>query len=63
MHRHLHDQQVGALLGGGLDLLRRAVVQDARPPWGRMRDFVYFYDFYVVSAALLTVLVIYLIAS
>ena len=41
----------------------KVAVQDARPPWGRMRDFVYFYDFYVVSAALLTVLVIYLIAS
>ena len=29
----------------------------------RVRDFVYFYDFYVVSAALLAVLLVYLIAS
>lgn len=40
----------------------------ARPParrsWaGRAREFFYFYDFYVVSAALLAVLVVYLIAS
>ena len=41
----------------------KVVAQDARPRWGQMRDFVYFYDFYVVSAALLAVLVIYLIAS
>lgn len=29
----------------------------------RVRDFIYFYDFYVVSAALLAVLLVYLIAS
>ncbi|MBI2104738.1 MAG: helix-turn-helix domain-containing protein [Candidatus Omnitrophica bacterium] len=29
----------------------------------RMRDFLYFYDFYLVSAAFLAVLVIYLIAA
>ncbi|MBI4340848.1 MAG: helix-turn-helix domain-containing protein [Candidatus Omnitrophica bacterium] len=33
-------------------------------PWaGRAREFVYFYDFYVVSALLLAVLVVYLIAA
>ena len=33
-------------------------------PWiQRVRDFLYFYDFYVVSAALLAVLMVYLIAS
>ena len=32
--------------------------------WPRqLRDFLYFYDFYIVSATLLAVLVIYLIAS
>lgn len=36
----------------------------ARPSWaGRTREFLYFYDFYVVSAALLALLVVYLIAS
>ena len=35
-----------------------------RDPWVQQaRDFLYFYDFYVVSAALLAVLVVYLIAS
>ena len=32
-------------------------------PWGFLREFVYFYDFYVVSALLLAVLVVYLIAA
>ena len=33
-------------------------------PWlQRLHDFVYFYDFYIVSAALLAVLLIYLVAS
>ena len=31
--------------------------------WNHARDFVYFYDFYLVSAACLAVLVIYLMAS
>ena len=30
---------------------------------GRAREFLYFYDFYVVSAALLALLVVYLLAS
>ena len=35
-----------------------------RTSWtGHVRDFVYFYDFYVMSATLLAVLVVYLIAS
>lgn len=35
-----------------------------KDPWfQQVRDFLYFYDFYVVSAALLAVLAIYLIAS
>ena len=42
----------------------------ARPPtprtnawWRHTREFLYFYDFYVVSAVLLAVLMVYLIAS
>ena len=31
--------------------------------WGKAREFVYFYDFYLVSAAFLAVLVVYLVAS
>ena len=31
--------------------------------WQQARDFVYFYDFYLVSATCLAVLVVYLIAS
>lgn len=31
--------------------------------WEQARDFAYFHDFYVISAVLLAVLVIYLIAS
>ena len=30
---------------------------------GQLRDFLYFYDFYIVSATLLAVLVVYLVAS
>ena len=30
---------------------------------GQTRDFLYFYDFYVISAGLLAVLVVYLIAA
>lgn len=33
-------------------------------PWiGTMRDFLYFYDFYLVSATCLAILIVYLIAS
>lgn len=32
-------------------------------PWQHVRDFIYFYDFYLVSATCLAVLVVYLIAS
>ena len=36
----------------------------SRNPWFlQVKDFLYFYDFYIVSAALLAVLVVYLIAS
>jgi excisionase family DNA binding protein len=36
----------------------------AKPSWaGRAREFLYFYDFYVVSAALLLGLAVYLLAS
>ncbi|OGX28799.1 MAG: hypothetical protein A3B78_00530 [Omnitrophica WOR_2 bacterium RIFCSPHIGHO2_02_FULL_67_20] len=31
--------------------------------WGKAREFVYFYDFYLVSATFLALLVVYLIAS
>lgn len=31
--------------------------------WQRARDFAYFHDFYIVSAVLLAVLVLYLLAS
>lgn len=31
--------------------------------WGQAREFLYFYDFYLVSAAFLALLVVYLIAS
>ena len=31
--------------------------------WGRAREFLYFYDFYLVSASCLALLVAYLIAS
>lgn len=35
-----------------------------RPAWqARLHDFVYFYDLYLVSGAMLAVLVIYLVAS
>ncbi len=36
-----------------------------RPPasrWSQVKEFVYFHDFYIVSATLLAVLVVYLIA-
>ena len=39
-------------------------VEQAKSSWAQQaRDFVYFYDFYLVSASLLALLVIYLIAS
>ncbi len=34
-----------------------------RPWWRRLRDALYFYDFYILSSALLVCLVLYLIAS
>ena len=35
-----------------------------RDPWlSRLQDFIYFYDFYLVSAACLAVLVVYLMVS
>lgn len=57
--------QVEALKGklrfrphGGSSVIRR------REPWlARFRDFIYFYDFYLVSAACLAVLVVYLFVS
>ena len=41
-------------------------VKTGRPSssaWSRMRDLVYFYDFYVVSATCLAALIIYLLVS
>ena len=39
-------------------------VRSANNSWtSQLHDFMYFYDFYIVSAILLTVLVVYLIAS
>jgi excisionase family DNA binding protein len=36
----------------------------AQDPWyAQVRDFVYFYDFYILSATFLAALVVYLIAS
>ena len=36
----------------------------ARPTWiQQLADFVYFYDFYIISATLLAVLIVYLIAT
>lgn len=31
--------------------------------WNQLRDFIYFYDFYLMAAGLLAVLIIYLIAA
>ena len=42
---------------------RRPVTKPADPWLRRVRDFVYFYDFYLVSATCLAILIIYLIAS
>ena len=42
----------------------KATAANVREPWPQhLMDVLYFYDFYVVSAALLAVLVVYLIAS
>ena len=41
----------------------KTIAQRAAGWRGELRDFVYFYDFYLVSAACLAVLIIYLIAS
>ena len=40
-----------------------AAVQSRSPWFNQLRDFWYFFDFYIVSASLLAVLLIYLIAS
>ena len=41
-----------------------SAVTRRRDPWlTRFRDFVYFYDFYLMSAACLAVLVVYLVVS
>lgn len=34
-----------------------------QPWWSRAREFLYFYDFYLVSATCFAVLIVYLIAS
>jgi excisionase family DNA binding protein len=52
-------------LKGTLRFRRRSLTQ-TRPgeSWvTRLRDLVYFYDFYVVSASLLAALVVYLVVS
>ena len=36
---------------------------DRHPQLNQFRDFLYFYDFYIVSAILLTVVVLYLVAA
>lgn len=43
---------------------RQSAAANVHEPWPhQMMDFLYFYDFYVVSAGLLAVLVVYLIAT
>ena len=42
----------------------RASAAVRKDPWAnQVRDFLYYYDFYIVSATLLAVLVVYLMAS
>ena len=41
----------------------RAAAAPRESWWRQVREFLYFYDFYVVSATLLAFLVVYLIAS
>ena len=41
-----------------------AVATPSRPGWReRLRDFVYFYDFYILSGVLLVGVIVYLLAS
>jgi len=41
----------------------KAIIPGAEPDTHSVREFFYFYDFYVISAALFAVLMIYLIAA
>ncbi len=53
-------------LKGAVQLPRRVDRPTGAPPstwYTSMREFVYFYDFYLVSAACLAVLVVYLITA
>lgn len=51
-------------LKGAIRVPPAAAGKGSRNGWlPHVRDFFYFYDFYLVSAALLAVLVIYLVAS
>ena len=56
--------QVEALKGRVARRPVQAVAARSRPTWAdRCREFVYFYDFYLVSAVLLAGLVLYLISA
>ena len=58
-------EQVQALKGRGLSASRVQAVAAAAPTrWmERVRNFVYFYDFYLLSFLLLTAVVLYLISA
>ena len=43
--------------------MARSNARDTEGWWNHLHDFVYFYDFYIVSAACLAVLIVYLMAS
>ena len=50
-------------LKGKVTTPSRPAVPLAREPWSqRLHEFLYFYDFYLVSAVLLAALVVYLLA-
>ena len=51
------------LLKGRVQLGSRPASRRGQGWWQQARDFVYFYDFYLVSATCLAMLVVYLIAS
>jgi len=55
--------QVESLKGAIRPLAGKPAVHPAGSGLHTLQEFLYFYDFYVISAALLTVLVIYLIAA
>ena len=57
-------EQVQALKGRGVSASRTRAAAPAPMQWAeRLRNFVYFYDFYLFSFLLLTVVVLYLISA